>query len=532
MAKFYLEPVASPASTVVSAAKEIVAQNNISLPKAISYIQTETAKVASNPNYKTDVPIAAITAQQAINSTSLTPASNQVNAVNSSPTPLVLAPSASTVSALQSAANQAGKEHRVVPVADTISAAAQAKAEQDAQTQREVAAVDAEQQRLDAIAQKAIDAVANKATSLGYKGDLTNTAAMQNFIYDSNKAVADAQAKAVIEKQLADKPYLLNLDTTGVQGDIPTAVWNASLSAKRQAESERQDAIAQAATTAVANKATSLGYKGDLTNTAAMQNFIYDSNKAVADAQANVANTKVTNDTLATLGGTETTKVADTGTVVDKTKLNTQGGESALATSPVTGLATSQISTLDTKPISTLDTKPISTLDTKPISTLDTKPISTLNTKPISTLDTKPISTLSTAGTQALTTADLATWGKTLPQGITADQLTAALKTQEDTLNKSYANALAGNQTALTSQNANFLKDWNTSADALKTNILSGVDTKNQAFGTQATQGFMDAFKNFQIPTNQQTGVNLGNYNDNRNAAADQWWSQYVTGRR
>ena len=91
---------------------------------------------------------------------------------------------------------------------------------------------------------------------------------------------------------------------------------------------------------------------------------------------------------------------------------------------------------------------------------------------------------------------------------------------------------MAANQTALTSQNANFLKDWNTSADALKTNILSGVDTKNQAFGTQATKGFMDAFKNFQIPTNQQTGVNMGNYNDNRNAAADQWWSQYVTGRR
>jgi hypothetical protein len=139
---------------------------------------------------------------------------------------------------------------------------------------------------------------------------------------------------------------------------------------------------------------------------------------------------------------------------------------------------------------------------------------------------------MNTGSIPALTTADLASWGKSLPQGITGDQLTAALKTQQDTLNKSYTDALAGNQTALTSQNANFLKDWNASADALKTSILSGVDTKNQQFGTQATQGFMDAFKNFQIPTNQQTGVNLGNYNDNRNAAADQWWSQYVTGRR
>ena len=67
-------------------------------------------------------------------------------------------------------------------------------------------------------------------------------------------------------------------------------MWNASLSAKRQAESERQDAIAQAATTAVANKATNLGYKGDLTNTAAMQNFIYDSNKAETDRQTALAN--------------------------------------------------------------------------------------------------------------------------------------------------------------------------------------------------------------------------------------------------
>ena len=92
--------------------------------------------------------------------------------------------------------------------------------------------------------------------------------------------------------------------------------------------------------------------------------------------------------------------------------------------------------------------------------------------------------------------------------------------------------ALASNQTALSKQNEDFLKNWQTSADTLKTDILTGVDTKNQAFGTQATKGFMDAFKNFQIPTTQQTGVNMGNYNDNRNAAADQWWSQYVTGRR
>ena len=116
--------------------------------------------------------------------------------------------------------------------------------------------------------------------------------------------------------------------------------------------------------------------------------------------------------------------------------------------------------------------------------------------------------------------------------GLTSDQLTAALNANQSASTKAYTDALASNQTALTKQNEDFLKNWQTSADTLKSDILSGVDTKNQAFGTQATQGFMDAFKNFQIPTNQQSGVNLGNYNDNRNAAADQWWSQYVTGRR
>ena len=363
-------PVTLPTAPITSAASTSTVAPS---PSTVSALQ-------SAANNQTVAPYSSSVIPSVSAGNNFTGMSNNLGAqsVALSPSTLALAPSTSTVNALQSAANQA----TVVPVADTILAAAQAKAEQDAQTQREIAAVDAEQQRIAAIAQKA------------------------------------------------------------------------------------------------------------------------------TDDQAKAANIKVTNDTLATLGGTGTTKVADAGTVVDKANLNTQGGESALATSPATGLTTSQISTLDTKPISTLDTKPIGTLDNKPITTLPT------------------------AGTQALTTADLASWGKTLPQGITADQLTAALKTQQDTLNKSYSDALAGNQTALTSQNEAFLKNWNTSADALKNSILSGVDTKNQAFGTQATQGFMDAFKNFQIPTNQQPGVNLGNYNDNRNAAADQWWSQYVTGRR
>lgn len=193
---------------------------------------------------------------------------------------------------------------------------------------------------------------------------------------------------------------------------------------------------------------------------------------------------------------------------------------------------TTSIGALDTKPTTTLSTSSIGALDTKPTVALDTKPVGGLTTQPAGGLTTQPANITSTGSIPALTTADLASWGKTLPQGLTSDQLTAALNAQQSASTKAYTDALAANQTALTKQNEEFLKNWNTSADALKTNILSGVDTKNQAFGTQATQGFMDAFKNFQIPTNQQTGVNLGNYNDNRNAAADQWWSQYVTGRR
>jgi len=238
--------------------------------------------------------------------------------------------------------------------------------------------------------------------------------------------------------------------------------------------------------------ATNLGYQGDLTDTAAMQSFIAAANQAAANV------TKPSADTLANLGGTGTAKVADTGTVIDNTKLNTQGGGSALTTGDASALGTSDINKIPTTGGSALSTGDVNKMSTSPAAT-------------------SPPSTINTGSIPALTTADLTNWYNTRPKGITADQLKTALE---------------GQQTALSGQNTEFLKNWNTSADALKNSILSGVDTKNQAFGTQATQGFMDAFKNFQIPTNQQTGVNLGNYNDNRNAAADQWWSQYVTGRR
>jgi hypothetical protein len=200
-----------------------------------------------------------------------------------------------------------------------------------------------------------------------------------------------------------------------------------------------------------------------------------------------------------------------------------------LATGDASALSTGDVNKIPTTSGSALATGDVNKIATTGGSALSTGDVNKMSTSPAAT---SPPSTINTGSIPALTTADLTNWYNTQPKGVTSDQLTAALKTQQDTLNKSYTDALAGNQTALTSQNANFLKDWTTSADTLKNSILSGVDTKNQAFGTQATQGFMDAFKNFQIPTNQQTGVNLGNYNDNRNAAADQWWSQYVTGRR
>ena len=308
------------------------------------------------------------------------------------------------------------------------------------------------------------------ATNLGYQGDLTDTAAMQSFITAANQAAAN------VTKPSADT--LANLGGTGTAKVADTNV--APTTTQGNSFLERD--------------ATNLGYQGDLTDTAAMQSFITAANQA--NANANV--TKPSADTLANLGGTGTAKVADTGTVIDNTKLNTQGGGSALATGDASALGTSDINKIPTTGGSALSTGDVNKMSTSPAAT-------------------SPPSTINTGSIPALTTADLTNWYNTQPKGITADQLKTALE---------------GQQTALSGQNTEFLKNWNSSADALKTNILSGVDTKNQAFGTQATQGFMDAFKNFQIPTNQQTGVNLGNYNDNRNAAADQWWSQYVTGRR
>jgi hypothetical protein len=58
------------------------------------------------------------------------------------------------------------------------------------------------------------------------------------------------------------------------------------------------------------------------------------------------------------------------------------------------------------------------------------------------------------------------------------------------------------------------------------------MQSQNKNLATNTNAGLMNSFKNFQIPTAQQNGVNLGNYNDNRNTAADTWWSNYIATRR
>lgn len=214
-----------------------------------------------------------------------------------------------------------------------------------------------------------------------------------------------------------------------------------------------------------------------------------DAQKAATLAASNTTGTKPSTDTLANLGGTGTAKVADTGTVIDNTKLNTQGGGSALATGDALDNLGEQQITLDPNTLALSNSPTINNAQQSAASqqTVTLPNANVTNTGNTGTANTGAANT-GAAGTGAANT-------NVTPSGITLSDL----------------------------------QGW---GDTLKSDILTGVDTKNKTFGTQATQGFMDAFKNFQIPTNQQTGVNLGNYNDNRNAAADQWWSQYVTGRR
>ena len=158
--------------------------------------------------------------------------------------------------------------------------------------------------------------------------------------------------------------------------------------------------------------------------------------------------------------------------------------------------------------------------------------------KPVAAPDIPPpVATPATPNTQSLFTEGNTTLGKTLADGNTTvgntldagnTKIQGTINTGNldigktlDTGNTTLGKTLADGNTTV----GNTLNNW---GDAYSTKM----DTTLQNFGTQATNGFMGAFKNFAIPTSQQNGVNLGNYNDNRNAAADQWWSSYVTGRR
>jgi hypothetical protein len=170
-------------------------------------------------------------------------------------------------------------------------------------------------------------------------------------------------------------------------------------------------------------------------------------------------------------------------------------------------------------PITPLATKSIVELDTKPISALNTAPISALNTAPISALNTAPIKKIEAPTPSFLTLNDLQKQNY-----VTNTDFTNALNSQN--------NVILGNQTSPSSQNTQLLNNLTNTNQQLGTSISSGMQSQNKNLATNTNAGLMNSFKNFQIPTAQQNGVNLGNYNDNRNTAADTWWSNYIATRR
>jgi hypothetical protein len=162
---------------------------------------------------------------------------------------------------------------------------------------------------------------------------------------------------------------------------------------------------------------------------------------------------------------------------------------------------------------------PITPLATKSIVELDTKPISALNTAPISALNTAPIKKIEAPTPSFLTLNDLQKQNY-----VTNTDFTNALNSQN--------NVILGNQTVPSSQNTQLLNNLTNTNQQLGTSISSGMQSQNKNLATNTNAGLMNSFKNFQIPTAQQNGVNLGNYNDNRNTAADTWWSNYIATRR
>ena len=355
-----------------------------------------------------------------------------------------------------------------------------------------------------------------EATNLGYQGAYTDTAAMIDFIK------AQELAQKVVANQAAANVGVTtpSADTLANLGGTP------------------QPAVTQQGNSFLERDVTNLGYQGDLRDTTTMESFITPASqlarlvadKAAADKAAedkadrlaadkaaadNAAADKAVADKAAEQGNsfleTEATNLGyqgaytDTAAMIDFIAAANQANANANAN--VTKPSTDTLANLGGTG-TVVDGNKINTQG-------NTGTQGSLN--PYNTMDAtgatpeKVVTPPVTPPVTGLTLADLQKQGY-----LTNDQLQSSL---------------SANQTALTKQNEKFLTDWGTQADTWKAGVLKDVDTKNQAFGTQATQGFMDAFKNYQLPTNT-AGVNMGNYNDNRTTAGDQWWSQYVTGRR
>lgn len=107
-------------------------------------------------------------------------------------------------------------------------------------------------------------------------------------------------------------------------------------------------------------------------------------------------------------------------------------------------------------------------------------------------------------------------------------QFNAAIANNNKSQNDSFQSQLdkfkSANQSVLDKQNA----EYQSSLSKMNADNQAAMQRNNQSM----IAGNMDAFKNFNIPIEPQSGVNMGNYNANRKTAADQWWSNYVTGRR
>jgi hypothetical protein len=361
---------------------------------------------------------------------------------------------------------------------------AQAETEQERQAQVEqLRQVQAEQQKQAQVQARPSQSLESTAVNLGYSGgDYTDTNALQDFI---NKAQAQPQAQAATTSPSNQSVLALNNPTGLAVTGQPAA----------QAQARPNQSLE--------SEAVNLGYSGDYTDTNAMQDFI---NKAQAQPQVQAATTSPSNQSVLTLNnptglavtGQPTAQVQPTMTTLYKDGRTVSVDDANLNSYLADGWST------DIPP----PTPNTQSLFNEGNTTLG-KTLADANTtfgKTFTDADTTFGKTLADANTtfgKTFTDADT-TFGKTLADADT-------------TLGKTLAE---GNTTV-----GNTLNDW---GDEYSTKM----DATLQNFGTQATNGFMGAFKNFAIPTSQQNGVNLGNYNDNRNAAADQWWSSYVTGRR